>query len=53
MAAIGGTNLANAREVIAAGADMVAVITDLFDAMDIAAHAAAYQDLFIVETRIK
>lgn len=47
VAAIGGINLTNAPEVIAAGADMVAVITDLFDTMDIAAHAAAYQDLFI------
>lgn len=47
IAAIGGINLENARDVIAAGANMVAVITDLFDAMDVAARAAAYQDLFV------
>jgi thiamine-phosphate pyrophosphorylase len=47
VAAIGGITLENAQEVIAAGADMVAVITDLFDTMDITARAAAYQDLFI------
>lgn len=47
MAAIGGITLENAPAVIAAGADMVAVITDLFDAMDVAARAAAYQNLFI------
>ena len=46
IAAIGGITLDNAPEVIAAGADMVAVITDLFDTMDIAARAAKYQDLF-------
>jgi thiamine-phosphate pyrophosphorylase len=46
IAAIGGITLANAPEVIAAGADLVAVITDLFDAMDIASQAEAYQTLF-------
>jgi thiamine-phosphate pyrophosphorylase len=46
IAAIGGITLANAPEVIAAGADLVAVITDLFDAMDIASRAEAYQTLF-------
>lgn len=44
--AIGGITLANAPAVIAAGADLLAVITDLFGAPDIAARAAAYQHLF-------
>ena len=47
IAAIGGINLGNAPELIDAGADMVAVITDLFDTMNITARAADYQDLFI------
>jgi thiamine-phosphate pyrophosphorylase len=46
VAAIGGITVHNAGAVIAAGADMVAVITDLFDAMDIAARAATFQQLF-------
>lgn len=46
VAVVGGITLYNAATVIAAGADMVAVITDLFDAMDLASHAAAFQDLF-------
>jgi thiamine-phosphate pyrophosphorylase len=44
--AIGGITLQNAPQVIAAGADMVAVISDLFDAPDIARRAAAYRKLF-------
>jgi thiamine-phosphate pyrophosphorylase len=44
--AIGGITLANAAEVIAAGADLLAVISDLFDAPDIAARARAYAKLF-------
>jgi thiamine-phosphate pyrophosphorylase len=44
--AIGGITLQNAPQVIAAGADMVAVISDLFDAPDIARQAAAYRNLF-------
>lgn len=44
--AIGGITLANASPVIAAGADMLAVITDLFAAPDISARAHAYQQLF-------
>ena len=47
IAAIGGITLDNAPSVIAAGADMVAVISDLFDVMDIGARAMDYQDLFI------
>ncbi|MCK9380309.1 MAG: thiamine phosphate synthase [Sulfuritalea sp.] len=46
VAAIGGITLDNAAQVIAAGADMLAVVSDLFDAMDIKAQAAAYQALF-------
>jgi len=44
--AIGGITLDNAPALIAAGADLLAVITDLFSAPDIAARAAAYQHLF-------
>ena len=44
--AIGGITLENATEVITAGADLLAVITDLFDAPDIAARARAYAKLF-------
>lgn len=46
VAAIGGITLDNAPQVIAAGADMLAVVSDLFDAMDIKARAEAYQQLF-------
>jgi thiamine-phosphate pyrophosphorylase len=46
VAAIGGITIDNVGQVIAAGADMVAVITDLFNAMNIQARAAAYQKLF-------
>jgi thiamine-phosphate pyrophosphorylase len=44
--AIGGITLENAPQVLAAGADCVAVITDLFDAPDVAARARAYRRLF-------
>lgn len=44
--AIGGITLANAAPLIGAGVDLIAVITDLFSAPDIAACAAAYQTLF-------
>ena len=44
--AIGGITLHNAREAIRAGADMVAVISDLFDAADIAEQACAYARIF-------
>lgn len=46
IAAIGGITLENAPELIRAGADMLAVVSDLFDAMDIKARAEAYQQLF-------
>lgn len=44
--AIGGITQGNAPPLITAGADMLAVITDLFSAPDIAARATAYQKLF-------
>ena len=46
VAAIGGITLDNAPQLIAAGADILAVVSDLFDAMDIKARAEAYQRLF-------
>lgn len=44
--AIGGITLDNARTVLNAGADMVAVVGDLFSAHDIAARARAFTALF-------
>lgn len=44
--AIGGITLENAPRVLAAGADMLAVISDLFDAMDIRARAESYETLW-------
>jgi len=44
--AIGGITLQNAPQLIAAGADLLAVITDIFEAPDIRARAAAYTSLF-------
>jgi thiamine-phosphate pyrophosphorylase len=44
--AIGGITPENARLVIEAGADAVAVITAVFDAQDVAAAAAAFRSLF-------
>ena len=46
LVAIGGITLQNAPQLLAAGADCVAVISDLFDAPDIAARARAYGMLF-------
>lgn len=46
VAAIGGITLENAADVLAAGADMLAVVSDLFDAMDIKGRATAFQRLF-------
>ncbi|MDH4190241.1 MAG: thiamine phosphate synthase [Betaproteobacteria bacterium] len=48
--AIGGITLHNAAEAIRAGADLVAVISDLFDAPDVAARARAYARLFEKES---
>jgi thiamine-phosphate pyrophosphorylase len=44
--AIGGITLDNAPRLLAAGADCLAVITDLFDAPDVAARARQYRSLF-------
>lgn len=44
--AIGGITLARAPEVLAAGADLLAVITDVFAAPDIAVRASAFNALF-------
>jgi thiamine-phosphate pyrophosphorylase len=46
--AIGGITLQNAPQVLAAGADCLAVITDLFEAPDVAARARQYGRLFHV-----
>ncbi len=44
--AIGGITLENAPELLAAGVDSLAVVSDLFSARDIAARARAYEKLF-------
>ncbi|MDP2869772.1 MAG: thiamine phosphate synthase, partial [Methyloversatilis sp.] len=44
--AIGGITLARAPALIEAGADLLAVVSDLFDAPDISARARAYAQLF-------
>jgi thiamine-phosphate pyrophosphorylase len=49
VAAIGGITPANAAEAVAAGADMVAVISSLFDAPDVAAAAGALSRPFETE----
>lgn len=46
VAAIGGISLENAPQVIAAGADLIAVVSDVFGAADPTARAAAYRALF-------
>ncbi|MBV8032443.1 MAG: thiamine phosphate synthase [Betaproteobacteria bacterium] len=46
VAAIGGITLDNAPQAIAAGADLLAVLSDLFDAPDIAQRARQYVKLF-------
>ena len=46
VAAIGGITIQNAATVVAAGADMLAVVSDLFNAMDIRSRAADFQRLF-------
>lgn len=46
LAAIGGITADNAAPVIAAGADLLAVVSDLFQAPDITARARTYQQLF-------
>jgi thiamine-phosphate pyrophosphorylase len=44
--AIGGIRLDNARQAIDAGADLLAVISDLFDARDVRLRAQQYGRLF-------
>jgi thiamine-phosphate pyrophosphorylase len=44
--AIGGITLSNAPQALAAGADLLAVISDLFDAPDIRQRASQYKRLF-------
>ncbi len=44
--AIGGITTRNAPQVLAAGADMLAVLSDLFDAMDIKSQTEKFQKLF-------
>lgn len=46
LCAIGGITLQNAPLLVEAGADLLAVITDLFDAPDITARARDYARLF-------
>jgi len=46
VAAVGGITIHNAASVVAAGADMLAVVSDLFNAMDIRTRAADFQKLF-------
>ena len=46
LCAIGGITVENAPALIAAGASLLAVISDLFDASDVAARAAQYRKLF-------
>jgi thiamine-phosphate pyrophosphorylase len=46
LAAIGGITLENAPQLVAAGADLLALISDLFDAPDIRSRAQAYGKLF-------
>ena len=47
--AIGGITLGNAPAVVTAGADLLAVITDLFEAPDVASRASAFQHVFAGE----
>lgn len=44
--AIGGITLDNAPQLVAAGADLLAVISNLFEAPDIRVRAAAYTSIF-------
>lgn len=51
LVAIGGITLENAPQVLAAGADALAVIASVFDAEDIAARARAFATLFAAQSR--
>lgn len=50
VAAIGGITQANAPQVVAAGADMLAVITAIFDADDVSSAARAFARLYETPT---
>jgi len=50
LCAIGGVTAENASLLIRAGADLLAVVSDLFDARDIAARARVYTRLFDPES---
>lgn len=52
LVAIGGITLENAPGVLAAGADALAVIANLFDAQDIAAQARAFASLFPAQSSL-
>jgi thiamine-phosphate pyrophosphorylase len=47
--AIGGITIKNAPQVLAAGADMLAVLSDLFDVMDIQKQAEKFQHLYKIK----
>jgi thiamine-phosphate pyrophosphorylase len=51
VAAIGGITPANAAQAVAAGADMLAVISSLFDAPDVTAAARALSRPFETESQ--
>jgi thiamine-phosphate pyrophosphorylase len=51
VAAIGGIDLSNARSVVDAGADMLAVISALFDAPDVERTARGFANLYDSPTR--
>lgn len=51
--AIGGIRLDNALPLLAAGADLLAVISDLFTAPDVAARARAFTDLIEENHRVR
>lgn len=53
MVAIGGITLANAPQLVAAGADCLAVISSLFDAPDVAAAARAFNQLYAQEAALR
>jgi len=51
--AIGGITLANAPQLVAAGADGLAVISALFDAPEVAAAARAFNQLYAQEAAVR
>jgi thiamine-phosphate pyrophosphorylase len=52
LVAIGGITLDNAGAAVRAGADCIAVISDLFDAPDIASRARAFAHLFVSQASV-